>query len=226
MTKQLNSQINGNLRTAVTLMLWKSGAVKVNLDEPFKLVSGNYSPIYINCRQVISDPHFMSVFNAAARFLLMSRDADVNMIAGGVTAGVPFAAYLAHDLNLPLIYVRKAQKGYGLSKQIEGGDPNGSKVLLVEDLITDAGSKVNFIEALRDGGAIVAHTLVLFDRLQGGTKSLKEMGVALHSVTNMDLTLDIGESSGLFKPAVIDSVRSYIADPKAWHETMNLEYVS
>ena len=224
MTKQLNSQINEHLRTAITLLLWKSGAVKVNLDEPFKLASGNFSPIYINCRQVISDPHFMTAFNAAARILLACDDVDINMIAGGVTAGVPFAAYLAKDLNVPLVYVRKAQKGYGLSKQIEGGDPNGSKVLLVEDLITDAGSKVNFIEALRDGGAIVANTLVLFDRLQGGKKSLKEMGVILHSVTDMDLTLDIGETSGLFKAATIESVRKYIADPKAWHEVMGLEF--
>jgi len=222
--KKVDTLIRESLREAATLLLWKSGAIRINLEKPFQLVSGNFSPIYVNCRQVISDPVLMGLFTAAAR-LIVSREAiPVDMLAGGVTAGVPFAAYLAQALNLPLVYVRKAVKGYGIANQVEGGTPQGKRVLLVEDLITDAGSKINFIEALRDADAMVQDVLVLYDRLQGGAAALKNLGIRLHALTDMDSALVSGEQAGLFPSEAFRSVREYLSDPKKWHEERGLEF--
>ncbi len=213
-----------NLKQAAAIYLWEIGAVKVNQSEPFKLASGNYSPFYINCRQVISDVTFMRIFNAAVSLLLEIEAVEADIFAGGETAGIPFACYLGAALSKPAMYVRKAKKGYGIANLVEGGDPQGKRVLLVEDLITDGGSKLHFIEALRASGAVVNDALVLFDRLQGGGKTLSENGVDLHAVIDMDTALEVAESIRLIDKEGMDSIRSYLADPEKWHEEHGLEF--
>ncbi len=119
-------------------------------------------------------------------------------MAGGETAGIPFAVALAGDLAKPVLYVRKKPKDYGIATRLEGELPfPGARVLLVEDLITDGGSKLTFIEALRDAGAVVEDALVLFDREQGGTEVLATQGVRLHSVTDRKTAFAVGHSAGL-----------------------------
>ena len=131
--------ILARLREAIALYLWELEAVRVQPDEPFRLASGNHSPIYVNCRRVISEPGFMQLFRAAGLLICQRRDIAVDVVAGGETAGIPFAAYLAQALAAPMVYVRKRAKGYGMAGRVEGEAPAGSRVLLVEDLITDGG---------------------------------------------------------------------------------------
>jgi len=207
------------------LSLWESGAVKINLQTPFKLVSGNFSPIYINCREVISDPAFMSLFCSISQFLISRREISFDIAAGGETAGIPFAAFLAGRLSKPMVYVRKAVKGHGLASLIEGGSVTGKTVLLVEDLITNAGSKLHFINALTEAGGIVRDVLVLFDRQQGGEKSLAELGVRLHSLVNLDSALKVGREAEFITDADLTSVKNYLDNPEAWHQTKGLEYI-
>src|SRR5215813_2039460 len=104
-------------------------------------------------------------------------------VAGGETAGIAFAAWMADKLGLPMQYVRKQPKGFGRNAQIEGEVKEGQRVLLVEDMTTDGGSKVNFIAALRKAGCIVEHTFVFFyyDIFPEGLKTLKDLGVAHHA---------------------------------------------
>ena len=224
MEPQIAEKVLPRMREIAALLLWDIGAVKVNIDEPFKLVSGNYSPIYINCRLAISNKTLMQFFVASAQTIREHRRIQVDVVAGGETAGIPFAAYVAQSLSLPMIYVRKARKGHGIASLIEGHIPKNSEVLLVEDLITDAGSKLHFIEAVRAAGGVVKNVLVLFDRGQGGGKILEEQGIKLHAVTDMGTALTVAKYSGLLSEMNLKSVSEYLKDMRAWHRKHSLTF--
>lgn len=212
------------LREAVALYLWELEAVRVQLDEPFQLASGNYSPIYINCRRVISEPGFMQLFNTAAMLICSRRGVTCEAVAGGETAGIPFAAYLAQTLARPMLYVRKKAKGYGIASRVEGQLGAGDRVLLVEDLITDGGSKLGFLDAIAAAGGAVTEALVLFDRQQGGSDLLASRQVRLHAVADRRTTLSVGESAGLLPAEASRSVDAYFSDPAAWHRDRGLAF--
>jgi orotate phosphoribosyltransferase len=206
------------------LVLWKEGAIKLNLDQPFTLVSGNLSPIYINCRQVISSPNFMSMFTSFARFLCAASGTYFEVIAGGESAGIPFAAYLAQNMALPMAYVRKSAKEHGIAALVEGRIVAGANVLLVEDLITDAASKMHFITAVRAVGATVKNVLVLFDREQGGAKALQKHNIQLHAITNVSCAVRVARAAGAISVKQLRIVEEYLGDPKAWHSARGFDY--
>ena len=216
--EQLKGPLLSRLRQAAALCLWEKGAVKVNTREPFRLASGNLSPIYVNCRTMISDPDFLRLFGAIAAMLLERRDARFDAVAGGETAGIPFAVACAAAFAKPALYVRKKAKDYGIATRLEGELPKaGARVLLVEDLITDGGSKLTFLEALRGAGAVVEDALVLFDREQGGSELLASHGVRLHSVTDRRTAFAVGHSAGLLDEIAVSSIDDYFRDPAGWH---------
>src|ERR1700759_5691644 len=146
-------------------ILIETEAVLFRPDDPFTFTSGRLSPVYIDCRRLISFPR--------ARRKLMDMGADLierrvgceslDAIAGGETAGIPFAAWIADRLSLPMIYVRKQPKGFGRNAQIEGELKEGSRILLVEDLASEGTSKLNFVRAIRQGGGRSAHAFVIFN---------------------------------------------------------------
>src|SRR5512145_175338 len=148
-------------RTTARILL-EIEAVHFRPRQPFTLTSGRASPVYIDCRKIISFPR------ARAKIIDLAVDLiereigfeSLDAVAGGETAGIPFAAWIADRLSLPMLYVRKKPKGFGRNAQIEGHIEEGARTLLVEDLTTDGRSKVNFCKALRDAGAIVDHVFV------------------------------------------------------------------
>jgi orotate phosphoribosyltransferase len=207
---------------AVALMLLDVGAIKLSVDSPFRLVSGSYSPIYINCRQVISDPTFMALFVTCTRLICERKQIRMDVVAGGETAGIPFAAYLAQGMSLPMVYVRKAKKNHGIDSLVEGALPDGAKVVLVEDLITDAGSKLHFIEAIQASGGTIEDVIVLFDREQGGREALLSRGVQLHAVTGMATAMRVAEEANILSDTTLRSVREYLASPHEWQAKRGL----
>lgn len=213
----LTGPILSRLRQAAALLLWEQGAVKVNSRKPFTLASGNVSPIYVDCRTVIANPRFMALFSAIAAMLVERRSVDVDVVAGGETAGIPYAAYLAQSLGKPMIYIRKKPKGYGTASRIEGALTAGSRVLLVEDLITDGGSKLGFLDAISEAGCSIDHVLVLFDRQQGGAALLATRDVELHAVTDRSTAFAVAGASGLITDDERLSTEEYFRDPEAWH---------
>lgn len=225
MLSAIDKQILLQFEEASALMLWDLGAIKINVEQPYKLVSGNFSPIYINCRQVISDSTFMHLFTACARFISKCYQISLDVVAGGETAGIPFAAFLAQSMALPMVYVRKAKKGHGIDSLVEGNLLAGAKVLLVEDLITDAESKLHFIDALRASGGVVESVLVLFDREQGGREALKNRGIHLHAVSRMTTAMRVAEDAGLLSKCQLSSVRDYLNSPYEWHIKYGLNFV-
>jgi orotate phosphoribosyltransferase len=145
-------------------MLLDIRAVHFDTDTLFTHASGKQAPTYIDCRKLISHPRIRSTtmdFLTCKVMRAAGLEAFDN-IAGGETAGIPFAALVAERMALPMSYVRKKPKGYGRDAQIEGEMPEGARVLLVEDLTTDGGSKLKFVDAIRAAGATCGHTAVVF----------------------------------------------------------------
>ena len=208
----------------VSALLWETSAVKVSADEPFTVASGNRSPIYIDCRVLISFPWARGIVTASAHWLVAAENLDADCIAGGETAGIPFGAWLAERLGKPFIYVRKEPKGHGLGAQIEGSLPAGSKVLLCEDLVTDGKSKLAFIEGIRRADCEVRDCLVVFDRQQGGAERLQETGVRLHPLSNLERLLDQGVRTGRLSAQDHASIQTYLADPEKWHQEGGYAY--
>ena len=198
------------------------GAVHLNADEPFILASGLPSPTYIDCRKLISYPRIRSTLMDFLTVTVM-RNAGFEAfdnIAGGETAGIPFAALIAERMALPMTYVRKKPKGYGRNARIEGVMGEGDRVLLVEDLTTDGGSKLSFVDAIRETGASCGHTAVIFyyGIFPNTVKTLGDHGIELHHLCTWWDVLTEAKSSGAFDEATLHEVESFLNAPRAWQE--------
>lgn len=204
------------MKKIVSTLLWKTKAVIISVDKPFRLASGDMSPIYTDCRVLISYPYARDIITVFASLIYEDEKLDSDYIAGGETAGIPYAAWLADRLHKPFVYVRKKPKGYGRTEQIEGELGKGKTVLLYEDLITDGKSKLNFIEGIRKAGCKVKNCLVIFDRQQGGREHLKKTGVNLYSMTDMETCINVGSEGGFVSSKEIQCVMDYLKDPKGW----------
>ncbi|RBP93654.1 orotate phosphoribosyltransferase [Rhodobacter sp. 140A] len=203
-------------------MLLEIKAVHFNAEEPFTLASGLPSPTYIDCRKLISFPRIRSTLMDFLSVTVL-RNAGFEAfdnIAGGETAGIPFAAMVAERLALPMTYVRKKPKGYGRNARIEGAMSEGQRVLLVEDLTTDGGSKLSFVDAIRDTGASCAHTAVIFyyGIFPETVGKLAEHGVALHYLCTWWDVLAEARVQGAFDAKTLDEVEAFLKAPRAWQE--------
>lgn len=196
------------------------GAVAIRPDEPFTFTSGLKSPVYVDCRKLISYPRIRSTLTDLAAATI-AREIGLERfdgIAGGETAGIPYAAWLADRLALPLQYVRKAPKGFGRNARIEGDLAAGQRTLLVEDLATDGGSKLRFAEALREAGAEVAHCLVVFhhDIFPDSVARLADAGLAIHVLARWSDVLAEASRSGAIDAPTLRKVEEFLAAPLAW----------
>ena len=203
-------------------MLLEIGAVNFNTDEPYILASGLPSPSYIDCRKLISFPRIRSTLMDFLTVTVM-REAGFEAfdnIAGGETAGIPFAAMVAERMALPMTYVRKKPKGYGRNARIEGAMSEGQRVLLVEDLTTDGGSKLSFVDAIRETGATCGNTAVIFyyDIFPETEKTLGDHGVALHSLCTWWDVLAEAKAQGKFSADTLAEVEIFLKNPRKWQE--------
>ncbi len=203
-------------------MLLEIGAVNFNTDEPYTLASGLPSPSYIDCRKLISYPRIRSTLMNFLTITVM-RNAGFEAfdnIAGGETAGIPFAALVAERMALPMTYVRKKPKGYGRNARIEGDMSEGQRVLLVEDLTTDGGSKLSFVDAVRETGATCGHTAVIFyyDIFPETQKTLGDHGVELHHLCTWWDVLAEAKAQGAFAKETLDEVEKFLESPRAWQD--------
>lgn len=203
-------------------MLLEIKAVHFNADEPFILASGLPSPTYIDCRKLISYPRIRATLMDFLAVTVM-REAGFEAfdnIAGGETAGIPFAAMVAERLALPMTYVRKKPKGYGRNARIEGAMTEGQRVLLVEDLTTDGGSKLSFVDAIRETGATCAHTAVIFyyGIFPETVGKLADHGVALHHLCTWWDVLAEARAQGAFDVATLDEVETFLNAPRPWQD--------
>jgi orotate phosphoribosyltransferase len=207
-------------------MLLETGAVHIDVAEPFTLASGRRAPTYLDCRRLLGFPRVRATLMdfLAARVMAEAGFEAFDVVAGGETAGIPFAALLAERLALPMAYVRKQPKGYGRNARIEGLLPEGGRALLVEDLATDGGSKLSFVAALREAGAVCTHAAVIFSYgiAPGAEARLAEAGVRLSALCTWADVLAEARAAGRFDPATLDEVARFLADPEGWRAQRGL----
>ncbi|MUO79970.1 orotate phosphoribosyltransferase [Agrobacterium vitis] len=201
-------------------MLWEIKAVHFNAAEPYKLASGMRSPVYIDCRKLLSYPRVRSaVMDFAVATLLRNAGFEqFDCIAGGETAGIPFAALLADRLALPMIYVRKQPKGHGRNAQIEGHMPDGARVLVIEDLTTAGGSMFTFIDAVRAAGGVVDHGIALFfyGIFPEAHQRFENGNVKLHYIATWRNVLAVARDQKLFDDKTLSEVEAFLDAPLQW----------
>jgi orotate phosphoribosyltransferase len=206
-------------RTAARILI-ETKAVHFNPAKPYIFTSGWASPTYIDCRKLISFPRARSKLMdmAVATIERGIGFESIDAVAGGETAGIPFAAWIADRLSLPMLYVRKKPKGFGRNALIEGDVKPGQRVLLVEDLATDGKSKLHFVKGLRDAGCIVAHTFVVFHYgiFPESMSSLGSEGVKLHALATWWDVLELAEAEQCFGDADLAEVRKFLEKPAEW----------
>lgn len=204
----------------VARLLLDIKAVNFRPEEPYMLTAGWASPVYIDCRWVVS---FLDarrrIIKLAGEMLSENIDmSSVDLLAGGETAGIPYSSWLSEELSKPMLYVRKKPKGFGRNAQIEGSMSEGAKVILVEDLATDGGSKINFVEALRGAGAEVEDIFVVFfyGAFPGAEETFRDMGVRLHALATWNDVLAAATEGNDFPEKTLSAVRNFLDDPIGW----------
>ncbi len=201
-------------------MLLEVKAVLFSQDKPFIFTSGWASPVYIDCRKLIFYPRVRAQLVDFAESTLVREVGfeQFDVVAGGETAGIPYAAWIADRFNLPMQYVRKKAKGFGRNAQIEGDVREGARTLLVEDLTTDGRSKINFCKALRDAGAIVEHVFVNFyyDIFPESKKIISDIGVRLHYLATWWDVLAVVKKDAYLKGAQVAEVEKFLHEPAKW----------
>lgn len=206
-------------RTVANILL-EIKAVNFRPEEPYKLTAGWASPVYIDCRKLISFPRARRKVTELARLEIEETigHENIDAIAGGETAGIPYAAWISDALMLPMQYVRKKPKGFGRMAQIEGDLREGCRVVLVEDLTSDGGSKLLFVKALRDAGADCRHCFVVFfyGAFPGALDTLAAENISLSYLCTWADVLAAAEERGAFSPAAIAGVKEFLANPVAW----------
>ena len=210
----------GAVAETTARMLFEVDAVRFMDEKPFTFTSGWASPVYIDCRRLISFPRVRGTLMDVGASLVC-REAGFerfDAVAGGETAGIPFAAWMADRLQLPMQYVRKKPKGFGRNAQIEGDVIEGQRVLLVEDLTTDGRSKLLFAKALREAGCSVDHIFVVFyySIFKDSPKILADMGVTMHHLATWWDVLAVAKAGGRFEASVLQEVESFLHDPAGW----------
>lgn len=201
-------------------MLLEVEAVRFSSGEPFIFTSGWASPVYIDCRRLISFPRVRQTlvdFGISTIYREIGYE-QFDTVAGGETAGIPFAAWVADRMMLPMQYVRKKPKGFGRNAQIEGHLAPGERVLLVEDLTTDGKSKVNFVNALRDAGAECQHCFVFFyyDIFSEAAGILDGAGLSLHRLATWWDVLAQVKKMNRFESKQVAEIESFLNDPHSW----------
>ncbi len=203
-------------------MLLEIGAIHFNAEKPFIFTSGWASPVYTDMRKVISYPRVRrALVDFATTTILREIGYEaLDVMAGGETAGIPYAAWLAETMMLPMQYIRKKPKGFGRNARIEGEVKEGARALLVEDLATDGRSKVSFCEALRESGQICNHAFVFFfyDIFPAAKDDLAKMDLTLHHLATWADVLKVARKAGTFDPATLSTVEDFLNHPAEWSQ--------
>ncbi|HTI80018.1 MAG TPA: orotate phosphoribosyltransferase [Acetobacteraceae bacterium] len=209
-----------DLGAAAARLLLSAGAISFSREHPFILAAGWASPVYVDCRSLIGDPAVRRAMTGLAVTRLRRSFGTVlpfDAIAGAETAGIPWACWLAEQLDLPLRYVRKSALGIGRNAQVEGGPVDGKRILLIDDLTTDGGSKVAFTRGLRGAGATVSDALSLFYHatFPGAAERLETLQLRLHALATWQDVLRVGQHAAL-SGADHAELERFIADPVSW----------
>ena len=196
------------------------GSINFSFKKYFTLTSGLKSPVYVDCRKIISFTKERDFIIDKAIQYLKKNKIENEIIAGGETAGIPYASFICQRLNKPMIYIRKKPKGFGINKQIEGQFKKLQSTLLVEDLATDGGSKVNFVNAIRQAGLTIKDIFVIFyyDIFDYKKSDLFKLNVKIHSLCTWKNIVTYLEKNNVYTDSEILSLKEFLNDPEKWRK--------
>ena len=176
-----------NNKEKIANLLLSIGCVNIDFKKQFTLTSGKKSPVYVDCRKLISFPKERElIINEMSKQIKSKYKDSSTIIAGGETAGIPYSSFLCQKMKYPMIYIRKSPKGFGKGKLIEGEFKKNNQSILVEDMATDGGSKLHFIKALRQNKLKVKDIYVVFyyGIYPKAKKNISKMKVNLNYLTS------------------------------------------
>ena len=180
------------------------GAVFLRPEQPFTWASGIKSPIYCDNRLILTAPEVRKKVEAAIAETVKAKFPACEVLMGTSTAGIAHAAIAATILDLPMGYVRSGSKDHGRGNQIEGKLEKGQKVVVIEDLISTAGSCIEVVEVLRAAGAEVLGVVSIFTygmkKGQKGLDRMREANVTNYSLSNLDALVEVAAEEGYIKP--------------------------
>ena len=212
--------IKSKISKITAKILINIGAINLSPQSPFKLSSGFLSPSYIDCRKIIAYP---SAFKEITDMMIDTIKSEMvaqspDYIIGGETAGIPFAAAIAEKMGLPLSYVRKKPKDYGKSKLIEGEILKDKNSLLVEDLMTDGKSKINFIDNIRSHEIRCNLGIVVFkyNIFEDADIIMKKNNIEVHYLTDWEEVYNEICQMDKFGSDVLTEIRKFLDDPIDW----------
>lgn len=217
-------KFNRNIMSAkqIAEILLDKKAVKLSFDPPFTYTSGMKAPIYTDNRVLISYPEERKIIVNTFCEIVDERKLKVDCVAGTATAGIPWAAFVADKLMLPMIYIRPQKKEHGGGKQIEGVLPEGSNVLVVEDLITTGGSSIASVKSVREEGkSNCDNVLAIFTYgFQKSKDAFSEAGCGYTALCDFDTLLEVALERGYVTKDEYAKILEYKKDPPSWAEKM------
>jgi orotate phosphoribosyltransferase len=204
-------------------ILLSINAVSLNLSKPFKYSSGILSPIYTDCRLLISDPVSRKKVISVLVKEIVKHDTQVKVIAGTATAGIPHAAWVSEKMKLPMVYVRGKAKDHGKGNQIEGRMGKKQHIVVIEDLISTGGSSIESVKALRESGAIVnsVYSIMTYD-MEVAKKNFQEAKIKSISLTNFQSIVSVAQKKKLIKKSEMENILLWSQDPKNWAKKIGL----
>lgn len=211
---------NKNLKSLIIAdALLETNAVQLNVKNPFTFVSGIKSPIYCDNRYIIGFPKYRKIIVDAFIDILKNKDFDI--IAGTATAGIPWASFIANELNKPLCYIRAEKKGHGKGKQIEGAECNGKKLILIEDLISTGSSSIKAFEAAKEEGAIVLEIISIFSyEFKKADKNFENAKIKFSSLSNFSTLIKIAKDKKFISEEDFKTAIEWNKNPEEWKNKM------
>ena len=196
-------------------------SVKFSFENHFTLTSGLKSPVYVDCRKIISFIDERELIMNEALSYFKKNKIQFDLVAGGETAGIPYAAIISEKIKKPMVYIRKKPKGFGQNQQIEGHFKEKEKTILIEDLATDGGSKVIFVEAIRKAGLIVNDIFVIFyyDIFNLENSVLSKLNVNIHSLCTWKDIISVIEKKNIYKESDTNNLKKFLSNPDDWRKT-------
>ena len=209
-----------NYKEEIAEILIDIQSIKFSFQNPFILTSGLKSPVYVDCRKIISFVKERNIILNYTKNYFDKNQIKFDLLAGGETAGIPYAAFLAERLNKPMIYIRKKAKGFGKRSQIEGDFQNNQKGILIEDLATDGKSKAIFINAMRDNNLEIKDTFVIFyyGIFKEEELNLKKLGIEIHYLCTWHHVLNQIKKDKILENKNIESIEKFLFEPDKWEK--------
>ena len=182
------------MKEKIAQSLLSIGAVFLRPNEPFTWASGIKSPIYCDNRLTLTSPTIRTIIETGLMNTIKENYPDCEIIMGTSTAGIAHAAIVGHMMNLPMGYVRGSSKDHGRNNQIEGKLLPNQKVVVIEDLISTAGSCIDVVNVLREAGANVLGVASIFTYgMKKATDSLEKHNVKNISLCDLDTLVEVAE---------------------------------